>query len=182
MQKTAATRKAAAAAAGVAESCRAERWIPFDEGEQRRSLLAERNATWQMLHLSCSPPTTNNNTHVATITTATCTPIIRSCPSTPRTFDHQTKQFFKAKDHLNIFIAPFRSAGDQKHENIIRDDQEESHGHESQTLELFPLRSSNDNNDENNFSDKGEIGASANLNNSFSGSHYQFFEFLPLKN
>lgn len=194
MQKTAAKTKVAAtaagatAAAGVAESCRvaaAERWIPFDEGEQRRSLLAERNATWQMMHLSCSPPTTTNNTNFATIcsntniTTATCTPIIRSCPSTPRTIDHQTKQLFKPKDHLNIFIAPFRC--DKKHENIIEDD-EEGHGHEAQTLELFPLRSSNDNNDENNFSDKDEIGASANLNNNFSGSHYQFFEFLPLKN
>ncbi|XP_049395354.1 WUSCHEL-related homeobox 1 [Solanum stenotomum] len=185
---TAAGATAAAAAAGVAESCRvaaAERWIPFDEGEQRRSLLAERNATWQMMHLSCSPPTTTNNTNFATIcsntniTTATCTPIIRSCPSTPRTIDHQTKQLFKPKDHLNFFIAPFRC--DQKHENIIGDD-EEGHGHEAQTLELFPLRSSNDNNDENNFSDKGEIGAAANLNNNFSGSHYQFFEFLPLKN
>lgn len=182
MQKTAATTKAAA---GVAESCRvaAERWIPFDEREQRRNLLAERNATWQMMHLSCSPP---NNNHIATIcsnsiTTATCTPIIRSCPSTPTTMDHhQPKQLFKAKDHLNIFIEPFRSAGDQKHENIMGDDNE-GHG-ESQTLELFPLRSSNDNNDENNFSDKDEIGAAANSNNNFSGSHYQFFEFLPLKN
>ncbi|KAL3375242.1 hypothetical protein AABB24_006633 [Solanum stoloniferum] len=186
-EKTAAKTKAAAAtvagatAAGVAESCRvaaAERWIPFDEGDQRRSLLAERNATWQMMHLSCSPPTTttnNNNTNFGTI----CTPIIRSCPSTPRTIDHQTKQLFKPKDHLNIFIAPFRC--DQKHENIIGDD-EEGHGHEAQTLELFPLRSSNDNNDENNFSDQDEIGAAANLNNNFSGSHYQFFEFLPLKN
>lgn len=190
-EKTAETTKAA----GVAESCRAaaERWIPFDEGDQRRSLLAERNATWQMMNLSCSTPTNTNhlmniNNSIATICsntiTTTSTPITSSCPSTPRTMDHQPKQLFKAKDHLNIFIAPFRSACDQKHENIaniIGDDDEEGHG-ESQTLELFPLRSSNDNNEENNYSDKDDIGAAANSNNNFSGSHYQFFEFLPLKN
>ncbi|MCD9559263.1 hypothetical protein HAX54_017131 [Datura stramonium] len=196
-EKTAATTKAAT---GVAESCRAaERWIPFDEGEQRRNLLAERNATWQMMHLSCSPPTNtntntnhlmNNNAATATvissnIITATTSPIISSCPSTPRTMDHHPKQLLMTKDHFNIFIAPFRSAGDQKHqyiENILGDDEEEDHG-DSQTLELFPLRSSSsNNNDDNNFSEKDEIGAAANSNNNFSGSHYQFFEFLPLKN
>ncbi|KAM3380437.1 WUSCHEL-related homeobox 1 [Capsicum galapagoense] len=198
-EKTAATTKAmaAAAAGGVAESCRAaaEKWIPFDEGEQRRSLLAERNATWQMMHLSCSTPNNTNTIHLmnnnststicSNIVTATSNPITSSCPSTPRTMDHQPKQIFKPKDHLNIFIAPFRSACDQKqHENIVNvigDDDEEGHG-ESQTLELFPLRSSSDNNDENIFCDKDEIGAAANSNNNFNGSHYQFFEFLPLKN
>ncbi|CAN4086618.1 unnamed protein product [Withania somnifera] len=193
-EKTAATTKAGGG--GVTESCRAaaERWIPFDEGEQRRSLLAERNATWQMMHLSCSTPTNTNTIHLMTnnsnaaticsnAITATSTPT-SSCPSTPRTMDHQRpKQLLKSKDHLNIFIAPFRSAYDKKHENIVNiiGDGEEVHG-ESQTLELFPLRSSNDNNDENNFSDKDEIGAAANSNNNFSSSHYQFFEFLPLKN
>ncbi|CAN4088749.1 unnamed protein product [Withania somnifera] len=199
-EKTAATTTKAAGGAVVAESCRAaalERWIPFDEVDQTRSLLAERNATWQMMHLSCSTPintNTNTSTHLMnttpnictnTITTAISNPMTSSsCPSTPRTMDHQPKQLLKDKDHLNIFIAPFRSACDQKQENIINiigDDDEEGHG-ESQTLELFPLRSSNDNNDENNFSDKDEIGAAANSNNNFSCSHYQFFEFLPLKN
>ncbi|KAJ8553481.1 hypothetical protein K7X08_024159 [Anisodus acutangulus] len=189
-EKTVATTKAAGPR--VAERRAAERWISFDEGEQqRRSLLAERNATWQMMHLSCSPPTTTNthimnNNSTATISSnciTSTTPIISSCPSTPRAMDHhQPKRLLKAKDHLNIFIAPFR-AGDQKHENIenILGDDEEGHG-DSQTLELFPLRCSNDSNDENKFTEKDEIGAAANSNNNFSGSQYQFFEFLPLRN
>lgn len=181
-------------AAGVAE-CRiaAERWIPLDEGEQRRSLLLadQRNATWQMMHLSCSPPTSttphhhlmNINSSTASISNTITTPIIcSSSPSTPRT-TMEPKQLFKTKDHLNIFIAPFRTENN-KHENIennLGDVGQE----ESQTLELFPLRSSNDNNDDNNFSEKDEVeisGADANSNSNFSGSHYQFFEFLPLKN
>ncbi|KAJ8536076.1 hypothetical protein K7X08_034477 [Anisodus acutangulus] len=186
-EKTVATTKAGAG--GVAECRVAERWIPFDEGEQRRNLLAERNATWQMMHLSCSPPPTTTATHLmnnnstATISSnciTSTTPIISSCPSTPRTMDHhKPKRHLKAKDHLNIFIAPFL-AGDQKHENILGNE-DEGHG-DSQTLELFPLRSSNDNNDKNNLSEKDEIEAAANSNNNFSGSNYQFFEFLPLKN
>nr|AEL30893.1 STENOFOLIA 1 [Nicotiana sylvestris] len=196
-EKTVATTKAAAAG-GVAE-CRvaAERWIPFDEGEQRRSLLLadQRNATWQMMHLSCSPPTSttphhhlmNINSSTAAISntiSGTTSPIICSSntPSTPRT-TMEPKQLFKTKDHLNIFIAPFRT-DNRKHENmenIVGDEGQE----ESQTLELFPLRSSNDNNDDNNFSEKDEVeisGADANSNSNFSGSHCQFFEFLPLKN
>nr|WMX18583.1 WUSCHEL-related homeobox 6 [Lycium barbarum] len=183
-EKTVATTKA-----GVAECRGAERWIPFDEGEQRRTLLTERNAPWQMMHLSCSPPTNTNTTHLmnnnsTTMSSNTITtniPLISNCPSTPRTMDHhQPKRLLKAKDHLNIFIAPF-GVDDHKHENIENILGDEVHG-ESQTLELFPLRSSNDNSDENNFSEKDEIGAAANSNNNFSGSNYQFFEFLPLKN
>ncbi|XP_043710630.1 uncharacterized protein LOC122659596 [Telopea speciosissima] len=43
--------------AAVAES-RADVWIQFEEGElQQRPSSAETHATWQMMHLSCSPPT-----------------------------------------------------------------------------------------------------------------------------
>ncbi|XP_043694615.1 WUSCHEL-related homeobox 1-like [Telopea speciosissima] len=45
--------------AAVAES-RADVWIQFEEGElQQRPSSAETHATWQMMHLSCSPPPTH---------------------------------------------------------------------------------------------------------------------------
>nr|ACA64093.1 MAEWEST protein [Petunia x hybrida] len=176
-EKTVATTKAAA----VAEYRSAERWIPFDEGatemQQRRSLLAERNATWQMMHLSCSPPTPHHHmNNSSTSNTITTTTTIISSPSTPRTME--PKHFPKVKDHLNIFITPFRTDDHSKHSLS------EIHG-DSQTLELFPLRSNNEINDENNISEKDDIeisGAVATSNTNFSGSNYQFFEFLPLKN
>lgn len=157
-----------AAKAGVAE-CRTDGWLQFDEGElQQRRNFVETNATWQMMQLShCAPPThlINTPTLSAAATTTTAT------PATARTFD---QKFIKTRD-LNIFIAPYRENG-MNHLNIIGNEQDGCG--ESQTLELFPLRSSRDGNDGNNLKES-EISIS-DMDTNFTPS--QFFEFLPLKN
>ncbi|KAE8124819.1 hypothetical protein FH972_019667 [Carpinus fangiana] len=141
--------------AAVAE-CRTDGWIQFDEGElQQRRNFAERNATWQMMQLSCPSPPTH---------------LINS-PATPT--------LIKTTRDLNIFIAPYRGNGlNQYYFNGVSN--EEDCCGESQTLQLFPLRSSSDRNDGNNNQKETEISISS-MNLNFTTPH-QFFEFLPLKN
>ncbi|KAJ0049294.1 hypothetical protein Pint_17034 [Pistacia integerrima] len=161
----------AAKAAALAE-CRAGGggcgWIQLEEEElhQRRSFV-ERNATWQMMQLSCpssSPPINTSSTNKIPAAAAI------------RTLD-PTKQFFKTRD-LNIFIAPScREYGHGfNHLNALTNAEEDGCGG-SQTLQLFPLRSGDDS--ENNL-DKGTNVSAADIDANL--TPYQFFEFLPLKN
>lgn len=160
----------AAKAAALAE-CRAGGgcgWTQLEEEElQQRRSFVERNATWQMMQLSypsLSPP----------INTSSAKKI--PAAAAIRTLD-PTKQFIKTHD-LNIFIAP--SCREYGHGfsrlNALTNEEEDGCG-ESQTLQLFPLRSGDDS--ENNLEKGSDLSAAdidANL------TPYQFFEFLPLKN
>lgn len=158
-------------------------WIQFDEaGElQHRSSrsLVERNATWQMMQLSCpSPPTHLINTHSINSTTTRATPDHQSAAAI-RAMDQ--KQLIKTTHDLNFFFSPCReNCNGFNYLNTSVGTEDSGCGGESdQTLQLFPLRSGDGGTGNN--SDKGtDVSVAeamdANLN------PCQFFEFLPLKN
>ncbi|XP_057770481.1 WUSCHEL-related homeobox 1-like [Salvia miltiorrhiza] len=100
----------AAQKSGQAEAeCKADDgWVQFDDdAEQQR----RRNATWQMMNLSCSSSSTNliNSSSAPTVT----------LPAIPMQF--------KPQDFLNIFLEPYNHRS--------------SAAAEAQTLQLFPLQS-----------------------------------------
>ncbi|XWS37582.1 hypothetical protein CRYUN_Cryun19dG0056900 [Craigia yunnanensis] len=163
-----------AAKAAVAE-CRADGWIQFDEGElQQRRNFFERNGTWQKMQLSyfCLPPTSSTTATVATSTATSITTAPK--PTAIRTMDPK-QQLIKAHD-LNIFIAPCRQNGNVLHQFNTARNQDDGHG-ESQTLQLFPIRSGDGTDIAKE--KENEITAAAVTANL---TPYQFFEFLPLKN
>ncbi|CAK9156152.1 unnamed protein product [Ilex paraguariensis] len=131
----------------------ADGWVQFDEGEslQRRS-LAERNATWQMMQLSCcsSTPLINSG---ATIT----------APSTVTAMD---QSLFMIQDPNQLL-------------SVSNDSVDEASGGGSQTLQLFPLRSG-DGNHNGSVAEKESDVSTETMNANF--TPYQFFEFIPLKN
>ncbi|CAK7349597.1 unnamed protein product [Dovyalis caffra] len=179
--------------AAMAEYCRPDGWIQFDEGElQHRRNFIERNATWEMMQLSCPSPTHLINT----ISSAASTSIATSTTSTQgaatvRAMD--PTKLIKAHD-LNVFISPYRENWHHGARNInhfsnsvINELGDACRGGtgESQTLQLFPLRSGSDGNNNiesiNNREAEVSVSAAEALNaNNFPPS--QFFEFLPLKN
>lgn len=149
-------------------------WLQYEEGElqQHTRSLAERNATWQMMELSFSPPPpTNLLINPTTITsTATSPAIVRSMD--PKLID--------ADQDFSIFI------GRPHPEDLgrwisLRNYEEAGSCDESQTLELFPLRSSECTDGKNCLAEEsdGSVGAKNVANTS---TPCQFFEFLPLKN
>ncbi|GLT65288.1 hypothetical protein SLA2020_377270 [Shorea laevis] len=146
--------------AAVAE-CRTDGWIQFDEGElQQRRNFAERNGTWQMMQLSCPSPPTHLINSPATTTATTTTN-----PSKVRTMD---QKLIKTTRDLNIFIAPYRGNGLNQYYSFNGDGNEDDYCGESQTLQLFPLRSSSDRNEK-----ESEISLSS-MNVNFTAPH-QFF-------
>ncbi|KAJ7975227.1 WUSCHEL-related homeobox 1-like [Quillaja saponaria] len=167
------------AKAAVAE-CRADGWIQFGEGElQQKRNFVERNATWQMMQLSCPTPFSPSATHLinnpaATTTTVFSTSTATATTATARGMD--PSKLIKPTHDLSFFVSPYRDNGVSHLNNMINNMEEESCV-ESQTLQLFPLRSSDGS--ENTNQKEGEISVSA-MNASMNPN--QFFEFLPLKN
>ncbi|KAK6925372.1 Homeobox domain [Dillenia turbinata] len=160
---------------------------------RRRSNLLERNDTWRMMHLSPSHHLANTT---PTTTTTTTTPSTTT-NSTLAAMEPKLIKPTQAQDHLNIFITPYRDHlkylstcvsdyagneedyededyddGDEDDDDDDDDDNGEEICGEYQTLELFPLRSGNFEEDETS-----SIG---DMNVNF--APHQFFEFLPLKN
>nr|GLL21796.1 WUSCHEL-related homeobox 1 isoform X3 [Ipomoea trifida] len=142
--------------AGMMAECRAEGWVQFEDGaeilQQRRS-LHEKNATWlQMMQLSSPSPPPPPTAAVAT------------------TMDYYTKQLLKLQPHNN--------QDHRQHLNLLLDlpNYKDHVDSDSQTLQLFPLRSGGSENE----NDKDT--AAPAMNTTFVNPHYQFFEFLPLKN
>ncbi|KAF8398994.1 hypothetical protein HHK36_014859 [Tetracentron sinense] len=151
-----------AARAAVAE-CRTDGWIPSEEEQlQQRRSSAERHATWQMMQLSCSPIHLINTS----MTTTKAGALEATDPKHINTHN------------LNMFTRPQR-------EDLIHfarmgtgcNYDEEECG-ESQTLQLFPLRSDDSNGTD--FTEKETEFPRTMTTSNF--SPYQFFEFLPLKN
>lgn len=166
-------------AAKAATECRTDGWIQLEEGElQHRRSLVERNAIWQMMQLSCHSPTTHQLINTTTTTTTTNTTTKESVAV--RRMDPKT---IKTQDLMNIFIAPCRAEGHNHLADVGfgvgvgADQSNEEEGGESQTLQLFPLRSGDGN--ENINENDGEISVAA-MNTNLTPC--QFFEFLPLKN
>ncbi|CAB4311802.1 unnamed protein product [Prunus armeniaca] len=187
----------AAKAAVAATECRTDGWIQFDEEElQQRRNFVERNATWQMMQLSCPPPPSplppqypHLPTHLI-INTPTCSTansnstdnLTSSRPSRAATVRTVDQRLIKGHD-LSILLTPYSSISEESgfinfnhpnhNTNVERD-----HGcGESQTLQLFPLRSGHANANANLEKDHAEL--SANFSRA---QPYPFFEFLPLKN
>ncbi|KAF9671316.1 hypothetical protein SADUNF_Sadunf12G0034700 [Salix dunnii] len=172
--------------AAMAEYCRPDGWIEFDERElQHRRNLRERNATREMMRFSCPSPT-----HLSTtISSAAATTIATSCVST--TQGAATARTMEPAN-VNIFIAPYRENGDHgaltNHFNngVISDGEDQCRDGtwESQALQLFPLRSGgNGNNIERINERETEVSVSAaeTFNGNGNFAPCQFFEFLPLK-
>lgn len=148
--------------------CKADGWVQFDGDAE---LQRRRNATWQMMHLSCSsssPTNLINSSSAPTVTSA--------IPSTVGTME------IKPQDFINIFLEPYNPP-----QNL---DHSAAHGgaEEAQTLQLFPLQSSggrrpnnvNCTHEEEQEEEEEESGAA--MNTAGHVAPYQFFEFLPLKN
>ncbi|XP_010033710.2 WUSCHEL-related homeobox 1 [Eucalyptus grandis] len=165
----------AGSAATLAErrtrSSSSDQWIKFDDGEfqwTRRhsaSNFLERNATWQMMQLpSCPHPTHLINTTAPSTVAPPATPSLLSAAARASSMD--PNKILKAHELRSFFMSsPFR------------DDHDLASGgggggreceEDSQTLQLFPLRSGDD------FDGKSASPPSHH--------QHQFFEFLPLKN
>lgn len=164
--------------------CRAEEgWLHFDDiselQQQRKSLEEERNATWQMMEFlgSSNPPTT-----------------LRRISS-----NNYNKQMIKPHN-LNFFLTPPHLHQDQDHEDILdgQDDDDDvdhdvrgrrrgsanitSSNCHSQTLQLFPLQSSQEIHSQNEGGEKLEATVEISVTTAPPSPPQKFFEFLPLKN
>ncbi|KAL5748789.1 hypothetical protein ACOSQ2_026086 [Xanthoceras sorbifolium] len=177
-----------AAKAGVAE-CRPPPggWVQLEEGElhHRSRNFVERNATWQqMMQMSCPSHNHHMNTNISSTNTSTTTITSNNTPA-PLITTVDPKQLSKRNSHdLNIFIAPYKENvhglrhGFDHYLNRVNNGEGDECG-ESQTLELFPLRSG-DGGIESNLDKVNEVSVSSIDTNLMAPCH--FFEFLPLKN
>ncbi|KAG5223606.1 WOX1b [Salix suchowensis] len=170
--------------------CAPDGWMQLDEGElQHRRNFIERNATWEMTQLSCPSPTHLINTISSTTTTSMSK---KAAAAAVRSMD--PTMLIKARD-LNVFIAPYRENGHHhgaliNHFNgsLINGGGDESRGgtgESHQTLQLFPLRSGGDGNNDIENINRRETELSVSAAEAFNANNfspYQFFEFLPLKN
>ncbi|XP_065850661.1 WUSCHEL-related homeobox 1 [Euphorbia lathyris] len=166
---------AAGGKGGNVTECREieEGWYQLDEMEfQNRKNFIQRNDTWQqMMQLSCpSPPThlINNTTSSSSASFSTLTKSTSSIP-TIRTMDPKLIK-------TNIFLAPYCS----ETAHLFNEEDGENGCGESQTLQLFPLRSNTINEGKHIINGKEIETSSAAINANFPPS--RFFEFLPLKN
>ncbi|KAI6683503.1 hypothetical protein NL676_029416 [Syzygium grande] len=159
----------AGSAATLAErrtrSSSSDQWIKFDDGEfqwtrrHSNSNLLDRNATWQMVQLPpCPHPTHLINTTTASTVTPPAAPTLH--PAARASMD--PNKIIRAHDLRSFFMSsPFRDSPE------LANGGGRGCEEDSQTLQLFPLRSGDD---------VDEKSASP-------PSHqHQFFEFLPLKN
>ncbi|KAG5233902.1 WUSCHEL-related homeobox [Salix suchowensis] len=175
--------------AGMAEYCRPDGWIEFDERElQHRRNLMERNATRETMRFPCPSPT-----HLSTTISSAAAATTRATPCLS-TQGAATARTMEPANFMNILIAPYRENGDHgavtDHFNnggVISDGDDRCRDGtwESQALQLFPLRSGcNGNNLERineRETDQVSVSAAEALNANGNFAPCQFFEFLPLK-
>ncbi|GLT45486.1 hypothetical protein SLA2020_193150 [Shorea laevis] len=145
--------------------CRPDGWIQLDEVElhYRRNIM-ERNAFTNLVN------TANTTTATATFSTPTAITATAMAPLATAISS------IKTHDLLNIFLTSERehNNGLINHLSSLRNDEDECG--ESQTLKLFPLCSEDGSDDTTKKETEISVAAmNANL------THYQFFEFLPLK-
>ncbi|KAE8726579.1 WUSCHEL-related homeobox 1-like isoform X2 [Hibiscus syriacus] len=163
------------AAKATVSECRADGWFQFEEGElQQRRNFVDRNDTWQQHKMQFPYPPSptpspgtglSSTTPTAAISTATtANPTV--CAIRP--MDPKHHHIFKTRD-LNIFKSPCR-----QNANVL--DHFSHEAVDSQTLQLFPLRS------DNSKEKKNEISVTTVHTIDNLGPNCQFFEFLPLKN
>ncbi|KAK2664509.1 hypothetical protein Ddye_003083 [Dipteronia dyeriana] len=183
------------AKAGVAE-CRPPPpggWIQLDDGEliQHRSRsVMERNATWQqMMQLSC-PSHTHLSDHHHNLINSNISTSSTTASNTPAAARMDPKQVMMMSNSsnihdLNIFIAPYKENvhgfghGFDRLINTTVNNGED--GDQSQTLQLFPLRSTTGDGSIENNQDKANEVSLSSIDASLI-TPCQYFEFLPLKN
>ncbi|XP_057951057.1 WUSCHEL-related homeobox 1 [Malania oleifera] len=162
----------------TATAAASDGWIQLDElgGLQQRQSLVERNATWQMMHLSRPFPHTHliNTSYSATAANTNATSIAAAA-ATAAVRSNRDPKHIKPHD-LNIFLAPHREEEDEEEDN---NGEERCGDDSSQTLQLFPLRGSSDG-ESINVTEKETAMSTAAMDATFC-TPSQFIEFLPLK-
>ncbi|KAK7271198.1 hypothetical protein RJT34_26899 [Clitoria ternatea] len=177
-----------AAKAGVAAECRTDGWLQFGEGElQQRRYFLERNATWHVMQLPCpSPPPAPPVTHHLINTNASAAMATTSTITTLTTTTTMDPMLIKTHD-LTSFISPHHkvmhliSSSSNSSSEDVYDDVDDKFV-DSQTLQLFPLRSGDGRRNSDNIDHKETQISSASSMNNANFTPSQFFEFLPLKN
>lgn len=107
-EKTLSTQRSAKAAEA---ECKSDGWVQFDEAaelQQRRSLV-ERNATWQMMHLSCSSSPTNLM-NCTTDVTSTC--LLTVTEIDPKVMKSQDSELFigtRGQEFQTLQLFPLQS-------------------------------------------------------------------------
>ncbi|KAL9170247.1 hypothetical protein ABFS82_04G132300 [Erythranthe guttata] len=139
-------------------------WVQFDEEDENDDpdeTQQRRNATWQMMHLSCSSSISPTTLHSSLTSSSAATP-------TMEMHHHHHPDF------INIFFDP--------HQNLGRSGGGGGGGggviEETQTLQLFPLESSGGGGGGGQDEEEEEGWAGVNSVT----PPYKFFEFLPVKN
>ncbi|KAK4414194.1 WUSCHEL-related homeobox 1 [Sesamum alatum] len=142
--------------------CKADGWVQFDAAEfpQQR-----RNATWQIMRLSCSSSSSPTNLINPSSAPSPTTTTAITIPSTVTTMKKKSDQ----QDFINIFLEPYNS------DNLDHRGGGGG-GEEAQTLELFPLESGGRQHRRNDEEEEESGGGYSHV------TPQQFFEFLPLKN
>ncbi|KAK6153977.1 hypothetical protein DH2020_013616 [Rehmannia glutinosa] len=164
---------------GADAECKTDGWVQFDDAtaeilqQQQR-----RNATWQMMNLSCSPSPTNliinsSNNSVTSTSIPSSSTVVTTLMETNRTHDF-----------INIFSEPYtiNSQSPGAHCGGPRGGGVDE---VAETLQLFPLerrRGDEECAEEEEEEEEEESGADMSTANGVATSTFQFFEFLPLKN
>lgn len=170
-------------AKAVAAESRTDGWLLLDEGElQQRRNVFERNARWHVMQLPCPSPSSAPVTHL--INTPPNASVASSMATTTTTVTTRKMDPNLIKTHdLSFFISPL-----QRENSVIylssssSTSEDDNCVDESQTLQLFPLRSTGDGSSDNMMKDnETEISTSAMNNANNLTTPGQFFEFLPMK-
>ena len=145
----------------------------------------ERNATWQMLHPSSSSCPTNTTPIMATTTASSTTNSIIATNRVTLVDPKLLKNY--CDNNICFFNIPPLTDESIIHSNSEEDDHHRhnnnNHDVDSQTLQLFPLRSgAGDNGCYNINNQKQKEISVCSMDSNFNPASQQFFEFLPLKN
>lgn len=148
--------------------CRSDGWVQFDDSyiQQKKNLEEERNATWHMMQSFCPSSSSSSPSNLISPSDVSTSPtdVIRTKIHTDPINVHH--------NHDSTFLTPYLDTL-----NHDMADMEGGNGvciGESQTLELFPLRSD----ESENAREKESVSAT----NASALIPQKFFEFLPLKN
>ncbi|KAL6494343.1 hypothetical protein OROGR_031143 [Orobanche gracilis] len=164
------TTQGATRGADQAAERKSDGWVQLDAAAE--ILLQQgRNATCQMMHLSCSPSPSSSSS------SPTTTNLIINCSSNNSADPSSTMQK-QPHDFTNIIISEPYDRQNLDMSWLVAGREE------AQTLQLFPLQSGGHGpDDEYMGKEEREEGSGAVMNPSSDvTTDYQFFEFLPIKN
>ncbi|KAL6552492.1 hypothetical protein OROHE_007856 [Orobanche hederae] len=153
---------------------KSDRWVLLDAAAE--TLLHQgRNATWQMMHLSCS---TSASSSSPTNLIINCSSNNSSAPTSHAITNPLSKMQRQPHDFSNIINSEPCDRKKLDMSWLVADREE------SQTLQLFPLQSVGHGPDDEYMGEEereGDPDAATNPTSDVTTA-YQFFEFLPIKN